>query len=860
MQYSSPRLRAALVLLVVWCLLSAGCQSAKEKSTAPEGQPLLLAEAGQGSSPSSDRREFLDKRFARKAAKGPKRFDQPSQAQQFFASQRLPKGETSLPVQKYIEAINASKRMPVYSSRLDQSFTADSIRELDAKRTGALSTWTSVGPGNVGGRTRALIIQANSPNIMYAGGVAGGVWKTTNSGATWTPLGDLFANMAVCSLAQDQTNPQIVYAGTGEGYFNSDAVRGAGIFKTADGGATWSQLPSTATSDFYYVNRLVISPNDHTRIYAATRTGLWVSPDSGATWSKLYDASAVNGVTDLLVRTDTNPDTLVMSCGTFISAPATASIQRSEDAGETWTQVHTEPGMARTALAMAPSDQSILYALASSNAPGHYKDGMLAVLRSADGGETWTTQVRNTDATKLNTALLSNPYYVFYETCAQRPDAFFNQGWYDNVIAVDPTDPNRVWAGGIDLFRSDDQGQNWGLASCWWADPGAPFYVHADHHAIVFHPNYNGTTNTTMFVGNDGGIFKTTTPLAPTSTDPCASTGNLVWTNLNNGYGVTQFYYGAVYPGGSIFFAGAQDNGVTRGSLAGGANNWTTLIGGDGGAVAVNPQNTQILYAENDSLSFQKSVNGGAHFSNAHNGITAPKDTFPFITPFVMDPNAPDTLWIGGSSLWRTTDAAENWTPASTALANGVNVSALAVYKGDSNRVAYGTTAGQVLTTTAALSAGATTDWSSAQVVNGYISSVVYAPGLSATLYATCSTFGQPHVLKSTDSGATWTSISGSGAGALPDVPALTVMPDPNNRNRLYVGTDIGVYVTSNGGGSWAVEHTGFANVTTANLVIEPQSKRLYAFTHGRGAWYVPLPPAKPAAGNPGVDLLLMNQ
>ena len=854
MQYSSPRLKTALAVLAVWCLLLSGCQPAKDKAATAEGEPVLLAEAAQPPQATPEEKAFLDKRLARKQAKGPKRFDQPSEAQQFYASQRAPVGETSLPVQKYIEAINASKQMPVFSSRLNQSFTADSISALDAKRKGTLSTWTSVGPGNVGGRTRALVIQRTSPNIMYAGGVAGGVWKSVDSGASWTPQGDLFANLAVCSLVMDPTNPQVLYAGTGEGYFNADSVRGAGIFKTTDGGTTWTQLSSTATSDFYYVNRLVVSPNDPNRVYAATRTGLWVSPNAGASWSRLYDASGVNGVTDLVVRTDTTPDTLVIACGIF----TTATIRSSNDAGATWSSSYSEAGMDRTSLAIAPSSQNIVYALVSSNSGGTYYNGMQAVLRSVDGGASWATQVRNTNPTKLNTTQLSNTVYAFYSTCWGGSNVYwYNQGWYDNVIAVDPVDPNRVWTGGIDLYRSDDQGQNWGLASCWWANSGTPYFVHADQHAIVFHPNYNGTTNTTVFVGNDGGVFRSDTARAATNSSPCSTSGNFVWTSLNNGYGVTQFYYGAVYPGGATYFGGTQDNGTQRGSTAAGPNAWTSILGGDGGSVAVNPQNTQVLYAENTNVSIRKSIDGGANFSSAYSGIS---DNFPFIGVFVMDPNAPDTLWSGGTKLWRTVNAAGLWTQASAVLPSSGKVSALTVFKGDSNRVAVGTNNGYVLTSTAALGTSSATTWTGPKIVTGYISSVAYAPGNSATLYATCSTFGQPHVLKSTDSGATWVSISGSGTGALPDVPALSVAPDPNNPNRLYVGTDIGVYVTNNGGANWAVEHTGFANVTTANLVIEPQTKRLYAFTHGRGAWYVPLPPAKPAAAAAGNDLLLLNQ
>ena len=143
---------------------------------------------------------------------------------------------------------------------------------------------------------------------------------------------------------------------------------------------------------------------------------------------------------------------------------------------------------------------------------GNYNNGLLGVFRSTANGNpgSWTTQVSNTNANKLNTLLLTNPVYAYAECVGAGNNAFYNQGWYDNVIAVDPADPNRVWAGGIDLFRSDDGGANWGLASYWWFDQGVDAeYAHADNHVIMFHPGYNGTTNKTMYVANDGGVFRT---------------------------------------------------------------------------------------------------------------------------------------------------------------------------------------------------------------------------------------------------------------------------------------------------------------------------------------------------------------
>src|SRR5215831_12845012 len=179
----------------------------------------------------------------------------PGAAASFFLEKRLPAGATALDPAWYQAAINQSHQNMVFSSA------------TGASGTNALATWTELGPGNIGGRTRGLVIHPSTPSIMYSAGVAGGVWKTTNGGGTWTQLTDLgIPNLAVNSLIMDPQNTNVLYAGTGEGYFNIDAVRGAGIFKTADGGANWSQLASTAPPDFFYVNKIAISPNAPSRI------------------------------------------------------------------------------------------------------------------------------------------------------------------------------------------------------------------------------------------------------------------------------------------------------------------------------------------------------------------------------------------------------------------------------------------------------------------------------------------------------------------------------------------------------------------------------------------------------------------
>ncbi len=773
------------------------------------------------------------------------RYDRPSEAQRFYARKRLPPGMTSLPVEKYLEALQRMDEMPQYATALGLSLP--SRREMALWREymalSVLGSWEALGPGNIGGRTRALLIHPTNPRIMYAAGVSGGVWKTADGGQTWFPLNDLLPNLAVSALAMDPRNPDVLYAGTGEGYFNYDAVRGAGIFMTTDGGRTWEHLASTRNANFYYVNDLVVSANDSRRLYAATRTGVWRSTDGGRTWRRVLAAGGNDGCLDLALRTDRQTDYLFASCGNF-SRAAIYRNARAEGDGA-WSRVFSEPDMGRTSLAIAPSNQNVIYALAASLVEGRYQYGLHAVYRSARSGDpgSWEARVRQTDANKLHTVLLSNPVYAFLSECGFGRSEWINQGWYDNVIAVDPRDPERVWVGGIDLFRSDDGGRTWGLASYWWVETNHPQYVHADHHVIVFHPQYDGVTNRTMFVGTDGGIFRTDDARAPVALGPtaaCQPSGGLRWRSLNNHYGVTQFYHGVPLPDGTAYFGGTQDNGTLLGSDLRGANAWVEILGGDGGYVAADPENPNVLYATNPYGDVAKSSDGGFSFRSATRGLA--DSGFEFIAPLVMDPSNPQRLWTGGYYLWRTDDGAETWVRASRLTPGNGSVTAIAVAPANSNFVVAGMSDGYILRTTEALRAHATTTWASARPRVGFVSSLAFDPTTPRIVYATYSTFGGTHVWKSVDGGATWRDLDGRGAGRLPDIPVHVIVVDPSDPQRLYIGTDLGVFVSTNGGLSWAVENAGFANVVTEALAMGRvgATPHLFAFTHGRGAWRVP--------------------
>jgi len=231
---------------------------------------------------------------------------------------------------------------------------------------------------------------------MYAAGVAGGVWKSTNAGGAWTPTADMLANIAVNALAFDPKDFNTIYPGTGEGYFAVDNVRGAGVFKTTDAGVTWARLDGTNNADFYYVNDIFVSALDSKRIYAATRTGVHRSIDGGASWARVLATDVAGGCYDLAARTDQPGDYLFVACGNF----QRATVYRNTEAGGagSWNSVLSESGMGRTVLAVAPSNQNVIY-VPAAELSGNYTDALHAFYRSTAGGDPargWRASVTRT--------------------------------------------------------------------------------------------------------------------------------------------------------------------------------------------------------------------------------------------------------------------------------------------------------------------------------------------------------------------------------------------------------------------------------------------------------------------------------
>ncbi len=853
----------------------------------------------------------LEAQLARIEAKGLKGakdpFDQPAEANDFYLMQRT--GGDPLDYELIAVAKEQVAAMPQATITSTGVVIHAPGEDIASRAAGDITGWTELGPGNIGGRTRTILIDPGTPATMYAGAVAGGVWKTTNTGTTWTKLDDLMTNLAVSTMAFEGSGgggytTSTIYAGTGEGFFNADAVRGAGIFKSTDSGATWSQLASTANSNFYYVNKIVADVSAAGTMFAATRTGVWKTTDGGATaWTNVLadtggggsNATITNtsvGITDIEIA----GNTLIASNGTWISD----GIYRSANSGSTWSRVHAPTNIGRSDLAIAPNDTQYMYAI-SSNV---INDRLLQVYRSTDNGVNWSPRITSSggvySGSDVNWLLLTNPLFANLNACGFGADQSLHQGWYDNIIAVAPHNRDIVYAGGIDLFRSNNGGTDWGVISHWWVS-GFVGYAHADQHTIEFHPSWNGSGNQIMFVGNDGGIFKTTNAIggalaSGTNSGICYSyvgdtPTSVLWTDLNNGYNVTQFYNGRPLGSTTSYMGGTQDNGTLLGSDGGGINAWTEEFGGDGGYVSYDPSDTTTRFAETTGLSiirqYQGAIDGfgDPDYQSIISGISDGGFAFIFINAFRHDPSNRDRMWTGGFYPWRsnlasTAALASNvtWTQAGAITDGSGTISAWAVDPNDSDNVWLGLTDGYVQKTTTGMTSTSGTTWTTERQGASDWGGSAYASWVEVdgndatgdTVYVTNSRFGgsTAKVFRTANGGTSWSDITNN----LPDIPVHCVVVQPGNASNIFLGTDLGVFVSQNTGASWASmnQSPDFTNTVVETLEFQ-NSTTLYAFTHGRSAWratvslsgpfspvYVDAantPPGAGTSGNPFADL-----
>lgn len=687
----------------------------------------------------------------------------------------------------------------------------------------ANSGWTSLGPGNIGGRIRSLVIHPVNTATMWAASVAGGIWRTDDGGANWFPVDDFMINLAVTSLVISPTNSNEMYAGTGEGFSNIDALRGAGIFRTTDGGTSWSQLPATAVSAFHWTNRLSISPAGDC-LLAATRGavsgdgGLYRSIDDGTTWTRVH----IGDFADVAFH-PTDPNHAIAA------TLAAGEVYYTQDKGITWTlAVANAPGWSgRIELAYAKKDPSIVYASSAQNSG--------EIWRSTDGGKTF--DLRNSGENYLG-----------------------EQGWYDNVIwAGDPSNADLVIVGGVDLWRSTDGGATIRDISTWWADSQTS--AHADHHAIVAHPDFGKMGNKTVFFCNDGGVYKTANVLTVGNNATQPRTNG--WTELNNTIGITQFYGAAGNPSTGIIIAGAQDNGTLRYDPADGPEKYSEMFGGDGGFCAADPTDSSVFYGEYVYLNIHRSIDGGkssdyisGQYWNSVAGewqwkpfpYTIPdakSSTALFIAPFVLDPNESNRILAGGRQLWRTNNAKANLTAttgpkwASMKPSTGSAISAIAVAPGHADKVWVGHANGDIFQ-----SADATTNspvWTRigapgpSPLPRRYCHRIVIDPTDPLRVFVCFGGYSKGNVWRTVDGGTTWKDLG----GALPDAPVRTLAIHPSKKKLLYLGTEVGIFSSEDNGDNWSPTNEGPTNCSIDELFW--MGKNLHAATHGRGIFMIDL-------------------
>ncbi len=684
--------------------------------------------------------------------------------------------------------------------------TTDAAAARRSSATGFNASWQTEGPGNIGGRINAVTVHPTDPNIIYVGNAAGGIFKTTNGGTNWFPIFDDKAYLGIACIVLDPIDPNIVYVGTGDPNISGFPVIGDGIYKSVNGGVTWTHVGLTPQR---IVSRIVIDPTNTSVIYAATMglpfvrntdRGLYKSVDGGSTWNQILFISDDAGVIDL-VMDPSNPNVLyaagwnrIRNNQESVTTGQAAKVYKTTDGGASWNILSNglpQTDQSRVGLCISNSNPNVLYAIVVGTDYQHQ-----GIYKTTNGGVLWNA----VSATGLPSDFLGG------------------FGWYFAQIRVNPTNPNDIMVLGVDMYRSTNSGADFSISvPPWWS-----YDVHADKHDFVY------AANNTWYVATDGGLYKS------------VDLGNN-WTDIEN-IPNTQFYRVVNNPHvPGTYTGGAQDNGTTTGNAAS-FNSWPRLLGGDGFQARHHPTDPMILTGETQNGSLFISYDDGQNWSGFTNGIDN-NDRRNWDMPYIQSTHNPDNYYTGTYRPYKYSSG--SWTDIGPDITDGIifgdryhTVSTLAESPMQNGKLYYGTTDGNVWYSP---NDGAAWIDRTTGLPDRYVTSLKSSVQTANRVFVSHSGYKSndfiPHVHRSDNDGQTWVDISGN----LPQIAVNSLFIYPNSDDIIFAGTDGGVYATLNGGGSWQRLGNNMPVIPVYDLDLDVANNRLIAGTHARSIMTYPI-------------------
>jgi photosystem II stability/assembly factor-like uncharacterized protein len=655
-------------------------------------------------------------------------------------------------------------------------------------------SWISMGPSNhvLGsgwnggiGRVNCVEFHPTNPNIYYVGTPAGGLWRNTSG--VWVPLTDGISSLGVSGIAIEPDNADHIYIMTGD--CDAGNTFSIGVLETWDGGQTWQPTGlSWVTTNFNNGFKLLMNPDNHLILLAATSNGIYKTINGGATWVQVK--------TGFFMDMEFKP-----GAPSTVYATTASSFYKSTDTGNTWTLINSGLPVNqsnRIGLAVAPSNSTYVYLLFGRRNLNATQFPYVGCYLSTNSGTTFT--------------LKSNTPNLFGYTTNGSDTA--DQCTYDLALTVSPILQSNIYFGGINCWRSVNSGLTWTHSSFWYEGTAGEQYTHADIHCLAFNP-----LNNYLYCCSDGGIYR--------STDFGAT-----WSDQSSGLEITQFYRIGMTPSNmNLVVGGTQDNGCNTLDYASGI--YRHDRGADGFRCMIDYNNSAIRYATTYEKNY-RSTNSGISYTNITPGVVTPNNNI-WNTALIMHPTTPSTLYMGHTDIWKSTNSGLSWTSMGTGnvtgkffqIAHGVN---------NSNRI-FGITNTRVYVT---LNNGGiwTNVTGTLPVATASLSYICVDPADATHIWVTFSGYvaGQK-VFYSGNSGTTWTNISGS----LPNIAANCINYETGSNGGIYVGTDVGIFYRDNTMTDWVPFFNGLPYTIVFEMEINTANNMIIASTYGRGIWRSPL-------------------